>query len=196
MVPEEEIHQQKEILFRRNPSVRAGRDTPVADYSVPGVNTTRHIEYRSPIAVSLVLHFLSISYFKWFPRRCCQLCPYVGMGWLGTCFHRDCNEVCDTAIISPRVPSPCVQNAILSFLIIDIIPSHQIYVAIGNPSLIPSVWWLTTCSYLWKYVCTADNVSHAENLQSNSCQCFSDLSNFRNGIQVTRVFRYCSERQG
>jgi len=33
-------------------SVRAVRDTPVAVYSAPGVNTTRRIAYRPPIAVS------------------------------------------------------------------------------------------------------------------------------------------------
>ena len=32
-------------------SVRAVRDTPVADYSAPGVNTTRHVAHRPPIAV-------------------------------------------------------------------------------------------------------------------------------------------------
>ena len=36
-------------------SVRAVRDTPVADYSAPGINTTRRIAYRPPIAVSLFL---------------------------------------------------------------------------------------------------------------------------------------------
>jgi hypothetical protein len=33
-------------------SVRAVRDTPLADYSAPGVNTTRRVAYRPPIAVS------------------------------------------------------------------------------------------------------------------------------------------------
>ena len=33
-------------------SVRAVRDTPVADYSAPGVNTTRRVAHRPPIAVS------------------------------------------------------------------------------------------------------------------------------------------------
>jgi hypothetical protein len=34
-------------------SVRAVRDTRVADYSAPGVNTTRRVVYRPPIAVSV-----------------------------------------------------------------------------------------------------------------------------------------------
>ena len=33
-------------------SVRAVRDPPVADYSAPGVNTTRRVAHRPPIAVS------------------------------------------------------------------------------------------------------------------------------------------------
>jgi hypothetical protein len=45
-------------------SVRAVRDTPVAEYSAPGVNSTRRIPYRPLIAVSTFLHVLSVSYFK------------------------------------------------------------------------------------------------------------------------------------
>jgi len=102
----------------------------------------------------------------------------------------------DIEKISPCVPSTCAQNAILSLLIIHIIPSNQIYVAIDNPSLVPSISCLTTSSYLWNYVRAADDDSDAENLQSNGCRCFSHLYNFRDGIQVTRIFRYCGERQG
>jgi len=102
----------------------------------------------------------------------------------------------DVVKISPRVPSTCVQNAILSLLIIHIIPSRQIYVAIDNPSLVPFVSYFTTSSYLWNYVHAADDVSHTDNLQSNCCRCFSHLYKFRVGIQVTRVIRYCAERQG
>jgi hypothetical protein len=109
---------------------------------------------------------------------------------------RDCKAMGDAAKISPRVPSTCAQNAILSLLIIHIIPSRQIYVAIDNPSLVPSVSCLSTSSYLWNYVRAADDVSHAENLQSNGCRCFSHLYKFRDRIQVTRVFRYCGERHG
>jgi len=42
-------------------SVRAVRDTSVADYSTPGINTTRRVAYRPPIAVSLFLLALKIS---------------------------------------------------------------------------------------------------------------------------------------
>jgi len=86
-------------------SVRAVRDTPVADYSAPGVNTTRHVAYRPPIAVSPFLLALSVCYFKQTVWRCGQLWPYVGMGSLGTRLHRDCNAIGDAAKISPRVPS-------------------------------------------------------------------------------------------
>jgi len=86
-------------------SVRAVRDTPVADYSAPGVNTTRRVAYRPPIAVSPFLLALSVSYFKQTLWRCGQLWPYVEMGSLGTRLHRECNEMGDAAKISPRVAS-------------------------------------------------------------------------------------------
>jgi hypothetical protein len=109
---------------------------------------------------------------------------------------RDCKAMGDTSKISLRVPSTCAQNVILSLLIIHIIPSCQIYVAIDNPSLVQSVSCLTTSSYLWNYGHAPDNISHAENLHNNGCQCFSQLYKFRDGIQLTRVSRYCGEREG
>jgi len=115
---------------------------------------------------------------------------------LSLLFIRDCKAMGDAGNISPRVPSTCAQNAILSLLIIHIIPRRQKYVASDNPSFVPSVSCLTTSSYLWNDVHAANNSSHAENLQSNGCRCFSPLYKFRDGIQVTRVFRYCGERQG
>jgi len=99
-------------------SVRVVSDTPVADYSAPGINSTRRIPYRPLIAVSLFLPVLSVFYFKRSLWRCGQLWPYVGMGSLGTRLHRDCNAMGDTAKISPRVPSTCAQIAIHSLLII------------------------------------------------------------------------------
>ena len=177
-------------------SVRAVRDTPVGEYSVPGLNTTRCIAYRPPITVSLFLLTLSVSYVKWTLWHCGQLWPYVGMNSLGMRLHRDSNAIGDVPKISPRVPSTCAQNAILSLLIIHIIPSCQIYVAIDNPSLVLSVSCITTSCYLWNYVRAADDVSHAENLPSNGCRCFSHLYKFQDGIQVTWVLRYCGKRQG
>ena len=102
----------------------------------------------------------------------------------------------DAGNISARIPSTCAQNAILVLLTIHFIPRRQIYVAIENPSFVPSVSCPTTSRYLWNDVRTADNISHTENLQSNGCRCFSHLYKFRDRIQVTRVFRYCGERQG
>jgi hypothetical protein len=115
---------------------------------------------------------------------------------LSVLIKRDCKAISDTAKISSRVPSMCTQNAILSLLIIHIFSSREIYVAIDNPLLVPSVCGLTTSSYLWHYVSAADNVSHFQNLQHNGCWCCSHLSKFQDGIQVTRVFQYCGRRQG
>ena len=94
-------------------SVWAVRDTPVAEYSVPGVNTMGRVVYRPPIAVSLSLRVLSVSYFKRSLWRCGQLWQYVGMDSLGMRLHRDWNAMGDAANISPRVPSTSAQNAIL-----------------------------------------------------------------------------------
>ena len=63
-------------------------------------------------------------------------------------------------------------------------------------SLVPFVSCLTTSSYLWSDVRAANNISHAEDMQSNCCQWCSYLYKFRDGIQVTQVIRYCGERQG
>jgi len=86
-------------------SVRAIRDTTVADYSAPGVNTAHRVAYRPPIAVSPFHLALLVSNFKQTLWRCCQLWPYVRMGSLGTCLHRDRNAMGDNGWISPRVPS-------------------------------------------------------------------------------------------
>ena len=45
-------------------SVRAVRDTPVADYSARGLNTMRRDAYRPPITVSPFLLALLVSNFK------------------------------------------------------------------------------------------------------------------------------------
>jgi hypothetical protein len=58
------------------------------------------------------------------------------MGSLGLHWHPDCNVMGDAAQTSPYVPSTCAQYAIVSLIIIAIIPSRQIYVAIDNPSLV------------------------------------------------------------
>ena len=53
--------------------LRAVRDTPVADNSTPGVNSTRRISYCPLIAVSRVLLVLSVTYFKRSLWGCGQL---------------------------------------------------------------------------------------------------------------------------
>ena len=118
------------------------------------------------------------------------------MGSLGKRVHRDCNAMGEAVKISLGIPSIRAQNAIISLLIVHIIPSRQIYVAINYPLLFPSGCCLTSCSYIWNFMHAADDVSHAENVQSNSGRFLSPLYTFRDGIQVTRVFRYCGERQG
>ena len=65
-------------------SVRDIRDTPVADYSVPGANTTRRIAYRPQITVLPCLLALSVYYCKRTLLHCGQLWPYIRMGSLGT----------------------------------------------------------------------------------------------------------------
>jgi len=72
-------------------SVRDVRDSPVADYSAPGLNTTRRVAYRPPIDISPVFLALSVSYFKQTLWRWGQLWPYVGMGSLGTRMHLECD---------------------------------------------------------------------------------------------------------
>jgi len=110
------------------------------------------------------------------------------MGSLGMFLHWDCNAMGDAAKTSPRVPSTCAQNAILSLLIIDIIPSRQIYVAIDNLSLVPSVSCHTTSSYLRNYVRAANDVSNAEILESNCRRCFSQLYKFRVAIHISKKY--------
>jgi hypothetical protein len=145
------------------------RDTPVADDSKPGINTTLGVASRYPTAVLLFLLALSRFNFKRTLWRCGQLSPYVRMGSYCTSLHRDCNGMGDIAKISPCIPSTCAPNEIPSLLNIHIIPSCQIYVGINNPSLFPSVSCLTTSRYRWNYVCAANDVSHAENWQSDGC---------------------------
>jgi hypothetical protein len=54
-------------------SVRSARDTQVADYSAPGLMTTRHVTDHPLIGVSQFLLSPSVSYFKRTLRRCGQL---------------------------------------------------------------------------------------------------------------------------
>ena len=100
------------------------------------------------------------------------------MGSLGTCLHLDCNAMGDAAKTTPCIPSTTAEHALLSLLIIQIFPPHQIYMAIDNPSLVLSVFCLTNSYHLWNYVRAADDVSHAEMLPCKSCWYFSLLYKF------------------
>jgi len=135
--------------WKWTPLITAVNDTPVADFSVPSVNTTCRIAYRPLIPVEPSPLVLMVSYSEWSLWRCHQLWPYVGMVTLGTRWHRDCNVMGDAAKISPCVPSTCAQNAIFSLPIIHIIPTRKIYLAIDNPSLLQFIICATTSSYLW-----------------------------------------------
>jgi len=148
-------------------SNRAVTDTLLADNSVTSVNIMCRIANRTLIAVSPFLLALSVTYLKRTLSHCGQLWAYIVMGSLGMCLHRYRNAMGDAAEMSPRAASICMQNSIFSVLIIHIIWSRQIYVAIENALLIRSSWSGISSSCLWNYVCEADDVSHAENLQSN-----------------------------
>ena len=98
-------------------SVRAARDTRLAYYSAPGVNTTREVTYRPPIAVSPCLLALSVSYFKQTLWRCGQLRPYVGMGSLCTHSHRDCNASGSTQSRKERVRPKVGKHRVCIFIV-------------------------------------------------------------------------------
>jgi len=153
--------------------IRAVRDTPVANPLTPGLNSTRRIVYRPAIVVSLFLCVLSVSYLKRWLWHCGQLSQYVSMGWLGMRLNQDCNAMGNAANISPRVPSTWAHHPIFPLFSIPIISSYKIYVAINNPSLVASITCLTTSCYLWNYVCAADNISYADNLQSKGYRFFA-----------------------
>jgi len=179
----------------RTRSVGAIRDIPVAAYSAPGSNMTCRIADRPPIAVSQFLLALSVYYYTLTLWCRGQLWPHGEMGSFGMRLHRDCNAMGNGVKTLPRINSTSARNAILSLVIIHIIPSHQIYVTIHNPSLVPSIFCLTTSSYPWYYVRAADDVTHSDHWQSNGYRCFPHLYTFRDGIQPTWVFRLFGERQ-
>jgi len=106
-------------------SVRAVRDTPVADSSPHGINTRHHIVYRHPITVSPCLLALSIFHFKQILWHCGQLWPYIGMGSLGIRLHQDRNACGDTATISPRVPSTLCSRSVTGRWEDMILPGHE-----------------------------------------------------------------------
>jgi hypothetical protein len=146
--------------------------------------STCHIPFYPLIGVSLYLLVLSVSNFTQALWRCGQLFPYIGMGSLGTRMRWDCNAMGEAVKISPCVPSTHTNDGILSFLIIHITPGLNVYLGTDDPSLAPSVSCLTTSGYLFNYVCTADIVSHAENLKSKGCRCVLTCTNFKIGSKL------------
>jgi len=176
--------------------VSAGWDSPVTDDSIPGIETTQSVSFGPPIAASPCLLLLSLPYFKRWLWLCGQLLRYFGLRSFGMCLHWDCNPMRDTANISSCLPSTSAQIPFDSLLIIHIILMIQCNMVIENPLLVPSVSCFITHCYPWNSVCTTDNVSHAENLQINRCQRFSNLKKLQQGIQVPRDDWYCGECLG
>jgi len=176
-------------------SIKAVRELPVAENTTPGVNTTRCVAFFPLIAVSPFAFTISVTHFEWQLWCCGHLGLYVGMGSFDTHVHWHSNATGDAVNISPCIPSACLQNGVLSLQIIHMIPTRQIYVAIDNPSLVLSISCLTNSSYLWNWVCTANNVSHTEMIQTKHCRCLSHLYKFRGGIKLTWVYMFCGERQ-
>jgi hypothetical protein len=144
----------------KNISVRAERlresgRAPSEMSETPQWQITPHPVSIPRVALHIALQSLFLQFFSL--CRSCILNKHPGVGancdhtlewvhWVHACIW---NAMGDVAKISPRVPSTSAQNAVLSLLIIHIIPSRQIYVAINNPSLVPSISCLTTGSYLW-----------------------------------------------
>jgi len=174
---------------QRTRSIWVVRDIPVVACSAPGIDTTRHVAYRPPIAVSPFVLALSVSWFEPTLTHSGQLWPYVGIVSSGTWLRRDFNGMGDAVKTSPHVPSTSTQNAFLSLLIIHIIRSRQIDVGIDIPALVLSVSCPSTSSYVWNYRPATVNVSLTENLHSNCRRCLSLLYKFGDKIQVTCVVR-------
>jgi len=195
-------HQQKQCSSRGNGSLRVdalrlGYQRHPGGGCVPA----RH-QCHTSRCISLFEHSFTISSHSVglrYSMNTLVLWPTVTIhrtGFTVYTLHSDCNTMSDAANTSLHVPSTCAQIAILSFTIIHIIPSHQINLAIDNASLFLSVSCLIAGSYLWNYLCAADNVSHTEYMQSNRCRCISHSYEFHDGIQVTQVSRYWGKRHG
>jgi len=55
------------------------------------------------------------------------------------CLYRNCVAIGDAMKVSACISPSCTQNAILSLIIMHIVPSCQISVAVNNPLLDPSI---------------------------------------------------------
>ena len=157
------------------PCARPVRDIPVVAYTAPCIYRTLCVANRTPLTICPCFRILSVSNLKhtlWCWR------PTVTVCWNGFIVHILASWVqwarwrCENLSLCSFHRRPC---AFVSSLIIEIIPSSHIYRAINHPSLVPTVSCLTPSWIIWYYVCAADDVSHAEHLQSECCQCFSSL---------------------
>jgi hypothetical protein len=114
------IHPQKELPsgwippWERPRSSRCSRDSPVADYYLPVINTLCHSLYCPAIAVSPCICMPPISNFTRSHWCSGQPGPHIRMGAFCLNIHWDCNVMGDVAKISFHIPFTCAPNAILS----------------------------------------------------------------------------------
>jgi hypothetical protein len=93
------------------------------------------------------------------------------------CFHQDWNAMGAAVKTSPHSTSTVVHNAIISLLIIHIIPSSLIYVTIDIPSLVPSISGYITCWYHRTYAHPADDDSNHSKLSKLPLLVFFSIAN-------------------
>jgi len=95
-------------------SVGAVRVTPAAEYSAPGLNTTRRVAYHSLIGVSPFFLALLVFYCKQTLLHCGHLWRYVGMGSLGTRLHRDSMQLVTlwTSLLAFLLPVGTIQFSV------------------------------------------------------------------------------------
>jgi len=144
------------------------------------------------VALHIALQLLFRFFFSFCRSSIVNDNPGVVANWDHTSEWVPCVSACigiwnvmgDAAESSPHVPSTCVHNTIRSLLIVHIIRSRQIYVAVDNPSLPPSMSCLITGNDPCNYVPAANNVSHADISQSNDCLCLLICKNFEPGSNL------------
>ena len=94
-------------------SVRAVRDTPVADYSAPGVNTMRRVAHRPPIAVSPFLPQTLQEHSQMLNRERC-----IWQLWEVTSrlFARALYQIHHRSLVASRCLFPDLSNFACTFL--------------------------------------------------------------------------------
>jgi len=108
------VRQQKKLFqSERNDFVRVDALHYILQRHPGGGFLNTRPQYHVSHCISPLDHCFTVSshsvgsYFKRTLWHCGQLWPDVGMGWLGTRFHRRCNAIGDVAKLSSRVSSTC-----------------------------------------------------------------------------------------